>query len=337
MNWQQKIQIALYLKFKMKTLTTKAIHLLKQLIATSSFSKEEFQTAEIISRFFQVEGIPFSSEKNNIWAMNKYYDANKPTLLLNSHHDTVRPRTGWTKNPFEPIEENGKLFGLGSNDAGAALCSLIATFLHFYEAELPFNLIIAATAEEEISGKNGIELILPQLGKMDCAIVGEPTQMQIAIAEKGLLVVDCMVKGKTGHAARNEGDNAITKAIKIINWINHYEFPKISKWLGKVKMSVTMINSGTQHNVVPDTCSFTIDIRVTDAYTHEEILQTLKQNLDCEINPRSTRIHSSSIAETHALVEAGKKTGLNFFGSPTTSDQALIPFPSIKIGPGDSA
>jgi acetylornithine deacetylase len=321
----------------MKTLTHKAIALLKQLIATPSFSKEESQTAEIISSFFEKEGIVFFREQNNVWAFNKNYDAEKQTLLLNSHHDTVKPNEGWTKNPFEPIVENEKLFGLGSNDAGGALCSLLATFLHFYEKEIPFNLIIAATAEEEISGKNGIEMILPKLGKIDCAIVGEPTQLNLAVAEKGLLVVDCVVHGKSGHAAREEGENAIYNAMEIIEWFRNYKFSKISKWLGEIKMNVTLINSGTQHNVIPDKCSFTVDIRVTDEYMHEEVLQILKENVSCEIIPRSMRIRPSFIAENHPLFIAGKNLGRNLYGSPTTSDQALLPFPSIKIGPGDSA
>ncbi len=321
----------------MKNLADKGIELLQQLIAAPSFSKEEFQSAEIIAAFFGKEKIPFHREQNNIWVFNKHYKESLPTLLLNSHHDTVRPGESWTKNPFAPTVEGGKLFGLGSNDAGGALCSLIATFLHFYDQQLPFNLILAATAEEEISGKNGIELILPQLREIDCAIVGEPTQMEIAVAEKGLLVLDCVVTGKKGHAARDEGDNAIYKAMESIEWFRTFQFPKISKWLGKVKMTVTMINSGTQHNVVPEQCAFVVDVRVTDAYTHDEILQTVRENVSCEVTPRSTRIRPSFIDENHPLPVAGKKTGRKFYGSPTTSDQALIPFPSIKIGPGDSA
>lgn len=321
----------------MENLLHKAFGLLQQLIAAPSFSKEEFQTAEIISVFFEKERIPFHREQNNVWTFNKHYNDSLPTLLLNSHHDTVRPGEGWTKDPFTPTIENGKLFGLGSNDAGGALCALIATFCHFYEQALPFNLVLAATAEEEISGKNGIELILPRLGKIDCAIVGEPTQMEMAVAEKGLLVLDCFAHGKKGHAAREEGENAIYKAMKDVQWFQTFSFPKISQWLGEVKMSVTMINAGTQHNVVPEKCSFVVDIRLTDVYTHEEVLQIIKENVGCEIVPRSTRIRPSFIDENHPLVVAGKNLERKLYGSPTTSDQALLPFPSVKIGPGDSA
>ncbi len=321
----------------MKNLSNKAIGLLQKLIATPSFSTEENATAEIIAEFLEKEKIKIDRKKNNVWASNKNFNSSKPTLLLNSHHDTVKPGNDWTKNPFAPTIADGKLVGLGSNDAGGALVSLLATFLHFHEKEIPFNLIFAATAEEEISGKSGIELILPELGKIDAAIIGEPTEMNLAIAEKGLLVLDCISIGKTGHAARAEGENAIYKAMENIAWFQHYEFPRISKWLGKVKMTVTAIEGGKQHNVIPDKCSFTVDIRVTDEYSLEEILEIVKQNVECEIIPRSIRLGSSSIPENHPLAIAGKNIGRKFYGSPTLSDQALIPFPSIKIGPGDSA
>jgi acetylornithine deacetylase len=321
----------------MKPLHAKAIQLLEKLIATPSFSKEETATADLIESFFKSEGVETFRMKNNVWVFNKNYKDEKPSLLLNSHHDTVQPSASWTKNPFVPLIEGNKLSGLGSNDAGGSLVSLIATFLHFHKAELPFNLVFAATAEEEISGKDGIEMILPHLGKIDCAIVGEPTKMNLAVAEKGLLVLDCISIGKTGHAAREEGENAIYKAMKDIQWFHTFQFPKTSGRLGKVKMSVTKIEAGTQHNVIPDRCSFTVDIRVTDSYSLEEIISIIKANVDCEIIPRSTRLKSSSIPENHPLVIAGKKTGRNLFGSPTLSDQALLPFPSVKTGPGDSA
>ncbi len=321
----------------MKQLSHKAIVLLQSLIATPSFSKEEFATADIIAAFLENEKIKTHRKKNNIWAFNKTFNSSLPTLLLNSHHDTVKPGNDWTKKPFDPIISEEKLFGLGSNDAGGALVSLLATFLHFNEKEIPFNLIFAASAEEEISGKAGIESILSELGKIDAAIIGEPTQMNLAIAEKGLLVLDCISIGKTGHAAREEGENAIYKAMKDIVWFQTFKFSKISKWLGEIKMSVTVIEGGKQHNVIPEKCSFTVDIRVTDEYALEEILEIVKQNVDCEVTPRSVRLKSSFISENHPLVISGKNIGRNLYGSPTLSDQALIPFPSIKIGPGNSA
>lgn len=319
-------------------LYTHAVQLLKALIALPSFSKEENATADRIQQFLQEHGIPVQRKGNNIWAKNLHFDAAKPTLLLNSHHDTVKPNAGYTLNPFEALEKDGKLFGLGSNDAGASLVSLMATFFHFHPKEnLKYNLVFAATAEEEISGFNGIESILPELGKIDCAIVGEPTQMQMAIAERGLLVVDCIAHGVAGHAARNEGENAIYKAIADIQWLTQYRFPEVSPLLGPVKISVTIINAGTQHNVVPHECRFTADIRINELYTHEQVLETLRANLQSEIKPRSTRIRSSGIPQTHPLVAAGLLLGRTTYGSPTTSDMALMPFPALKMGVGDSA
>jgi acetylornithine deacetylase len=315
-----------------------AVALLKQLIAIPSFSKEETDTAHCLETFLLKQNIPVNRKGNNVWALNKYFDADKPTLLLNSHHDTVKPNAGYTRNPFEATEEAGKLFGLGSNDAGASLVSLLAAFLHFYEREhLKYNIIFAATAEEEISGVNGVASILPELGKINCAIVGEPTQMQMAIAEKGLLVIDCTATGKAGHAARNEGENAIYKAMNDIEWLRNYTFPKVSELLGPVKISVTIINAGNQHNVVPDSCTFTADIRINERYTHEEILETIQQNIQSEIKPRSMRMRSSFIPKEHPLVQAGLALGRTIYGSPTTSDKALMPFPALKMGPGDSA
>lgn len=315
-----------------------AVGLLKQLIAIPSFSKEEKETADCIQQFFTEHQVTVTRKGNNIWAYNKHFDATKPTLLLNSHHDTVKPNPGYTRNPFSPVEEDGKLYGLGSNDAGASLVSLIAAFLHFYEQEqLAYNLIMTATAEEEISGANGVESILPELGKIDCAIVGEPTLMQMAVAEKGLLVVDCIARGKAGHAARNEGDNAIYHALGDIEWLRNYSFPKTSELLGPVKISVTLINAGTQHNIVPDECRFTADIRINELYTHEEILDTLGKNIKAEIKPRSLRMRSSSISTEHPLVKAGLALERTTYGSPTTSDKALMPFPALKMGVGDSA
>ncbi|MBL6448061.1 M20 family metallo-hydrolase [Fulvivirga sp. 29W222] len=318
--------------------TQDAISLLRELINIPSLSREEEGTAEAIATFMEQRGIAAFRSGNNVWARNKFYDPTKPTILLNSHHDTVKPNAGYTRDPFKAEVVDGKLFGLGSNDAGGALVSLIATFLAFYEADnLTHNLIIAATAEEEISGKGGIESILPDLGELELAIVGEPTLMQMAVSEKGLLVLDCTAKGKAGHAARNEGKNAIYKAIKDISWFEGYHFPKVSETLGPIHMNVTQIQAGSQHNVVPDTCSFVVDIRVTDAYSHEQILEIIKLYTSCEVKVRSTRLRPSGIDKDHPVVKLASKMQIRTYGSPTLSDQALIPYPSIKIGPGDSA
>ena len=316
-----------------------AIDLLKQLIATPSFSKEEDNSSALIKVFLENNGVKTDQHLYNTWARNKHFDTNKPTILLNSHHDTVKPNKGYTLDPFSPIEKDGKLFGLGSNDAGGSLVSLIATFLYYYEKEnLQYNIILAATAEEEISGHNGIEALLPLLGKIDFAIVGEPTQMQMAVAEKGLMVLDCMANGRAGHAAREEGDNAVYKAIKDIDWFSSYKFDKVSDLLGPVKMSVTVIETDNKaHNVVPAQCRFVVDCRVNELYTFEEMLEEIRSNVQSEIKPRSTRLRSSAIALDHPLVKAGLKMGTNYYGSPTTSDKALMDFPSLKIGPGDSA
>lgn len=317
---------------------TVAVDLLKQLIAIPSFSREEQGTAQLLLGFFQGKGIPAFRQENNVWARNKYFNPELPTLLLNSHHDTVRPDKQYTLDPFKPMEQDGKLYGLGSNDAGGCLVALLATFLHFYDrTDLKYNLVIAATAEEEISGAGGIEALLPKLGKIDSAIVGEPTLMEMAVAEKGLLVVDCVVTGRAGHAAREEGENAIYKAMQDIEWFRTFQFPDQTSLLGPVKMSVTMINAGIQHNVVPAQCNFTVDIRVNECYTHEAILEIIRSSVSCEVSPRSTRLRSTSIPETHPLVQAGKSLGLSSYGSATLSDKALMPFPALKIGPGDSA
>lgn len=315
-----------------------SLNLLRKLISIPSMSREEENTASAIEQFLEDQGVKTHRMINNVWAYNEHFDSKKPTILLNSHHDTVKPNPGYSRDPFAADIIDGKLFGLGSNDAGGCLVSLIAVFIHFYnEKNLKYNLCLAVTAEEEISGKNGIELILPQLGQLEFAIVGEPTLMQMAVAERGLMVLDCVAHGRAGHAAREEGENAIYKAMKDINWFKTYEFAKKSALFGPVKMSVTIIEAGSQHNVVPAVCNFTVDVRVTDAYRNEEVLKIISQNVDCEVNPRSTRLKPSSISLDHPIVKAGIALGRETYGSPTTSDQALLDIPSLKMGPGDSA
>lgn len=319
-------------------LAAEATGLLQRLIATPSFSREEHDTAAIIASFLDEKGVAVQRLKNNVWASNRHFDPARPTVLLNSHHDTVRPNQGYTRDPFSPDIIDGKLYGLGSNDAGGALVGLMAAFLYFYEEENPvFNLVYAATAEEEISGKDGIELILNDLGKIDCALVGEPTQMHLAIAEKGLMVLDCVAHGKSGHAARNEGENALYKALDDIAWFRTFRFPLESEFLGPVKMSVTVIQAGSQHNVVPDACRFTVDVRVNECYTFEQVLEIIRAHVQCDVEPRSLRMRSSIIPREHPLVQSGLAMGRTVYGSPTTSDKALMPFPALKIGPGDSA
>jgi len=315
-----------------------AINLLEQLIATPSFSKEEDKTAVVLQGFFKQYDIPAERKGNNVWVRNKYYNADLPTILLNSHHDTVRPNSAYTRDPFQAEIIDGKLYGLGSNDAGGPLVCLIVTFLHFYEQKnLRFNLVMAATAEEEISGSEGIESIWDMLPKIDLAIVGEPTLCQMAVAEKGLMVLDCIAHGKAGHAAREEGINAIYQAIEDIEWLRTYKFPKISPTLGEIKMTTTIIQAGKQHNVVPAECAFTVDVRVTDQYTLEEVLEVIRKHIKATVTPRSLRMRPSGVPEDHPLVHAAEKLGIAMYGSPTTSDQALIPVPSVKVGPGDSA
>lgn len=316
-----------------------AVSLLSELIEAPSFSKEENNTADILEYFFKKKNIPAERYLNNVWVKNKFYSESKPTLLLNSHHDTVKPNKGYTLDPFKAIEKEGKLYGLGSNDAGGALVSLIATFLYFYEtASLKYNIIFAASAEEEISGPNGIEVLLPKLGKIEFGIVGEPTLMNLAVAEKGLMVLDCVNYGKAGHAARNEGDNALYYSIKDIEWIKNYSFGKISPLLGPVKLTVTSIETENKaHNVVPSTCHFVVDVRVNELYTFEEIIDEMKQHVVCEIKPRSLRMRSSSISLEHSLIKSGIELGRVPYGSPTTSDKAFMNFPTLKMGPGDSA
>jgi acetylornithine deacetylase len=324
-----------------------AIALLKELIATPSFSREEDQTAGVVTRFLGLKRIEHARVANNVYAFNRHFEPSKPTVLLNSHHDTVRPASGWVRDPFNPTVEGDRLYGLGSNDAGGALAALIAAFLYFHDREgLPWNLAIAATAEEEVSGPNGVEYLLnnthfntqlqgsPMLG----AIVGEPTGMQMAVAEMGLMVVDAVAAGRSGHAAREEGDNAILHAMDDIRWVHTHRFGKVSDLLGPNKMSVTIIHTENKaHNVVPDRCMFTVDVRVNDRYTFEEVLAEMQANMGSSLKPRSTRLRPTRIADDHPLVKAGRSLGRSSYGSPTTSDKALMPFPALKMGPGDSA
>jgi len=322
----------------MNQLFEEATELLKTLISTPSYSTEESDTADIIQEFLEEKNISTHRHINNVWAVNKHFDADRPTILLNSHHDTVKTNSGYTKDPFTPVIEEGKLFGLGSNDAGGPLTSLIETFTHFYAKEdLKYNLVLAASAEEEISGDNGIISILDKIPDVDCAIVGEPTQMRMAVAEKGLMVLNCTAKGISGHAARDEGKNAIYKAVQDIEWFRTHKFEKQSEMLGPVKMTVTVVHSGSQHNVVPDICDFTVDVRSTDAYTNEEILEVIEDNIESTVNPRSIRLNPSFIPLDHPIVQAGDKLNIEKYGSPTLSDQSVLSVPSLKIGPGKSA
>ncbi len=318
-------------------LTEKAIELLKQLISIQSFSSEEDKTADAIEEWFNAFDIPFKREKNNVYAFNKHFDESKPTLLLNSHHDTVKPNSAYTKDPFHPHIEEGKLYGLGSNDAGGCLVSLIATFTHFYDREnLGHNLVIVASAEEESSGPNGLNSMLPILPEIAVAIVGEPTLMKLAIAEKGLVVFDGKVSGTPSHAAHPNNNNAIYNTIEVLQWFKDYRFPNVSEVLGEVKLTVTQIGGGNQHNVVPGHVDLVIDVRVNDCYTNKEIADILDKEAPCEVKPRSLRLNSSSIDKNHALVRSGLALGRDSYGSPTLSDQAALSCQSLKLGPGDS-
>ena len=318
-------------------LTEKAIALLQELISIRSFSSEEDKTADAIETWFKHYDIPFKREKNNVYAFNKYYDGNKPLLLLNSHHDTVKPNSAYTKDPFHPHIEDGKLFGLGSNDAGGCLVSLIATFTHFYsQKNLSHNIVLVASGEEESSGPNGLNSMLPILPKIDVAIVGEPTLMNLAIAEKGLVVFEGKVSGTPSHAAHPNHNNAIYNSIEVLQWFKDYKFPKVSEVLGEVKLTVTQINGGSQHNVVPGHVDLVIDVRVNDCYTNREIADILSAEAPCEVRPRSLRLNSSSINKDHPLVKSGLALGRSSYGSPTLSDQAALNCQSLKLGPGDS-
>lgn len=320
-------------------LVSESVALLAELIATPSFSREEDLTASILQDFLiRKDVISVERLGNNVIAYNKFFDKSKPTILLNSHHDTVKPNSGYTNDPFLPIKKEGKLYGLGSNDAGGCLVSLLATFLYFYsERDLAYNLCLVASAEEEISGKNGIEEAYKHIVTCDFAIVGEPTMLNLAIAEKGLMVLDCVASGEPGHAAREEGINAIYKAMDDIQWFTSYRFPKESSFLGPIKMSVTMISAGTQHNVVPSSCSYVVDVRTTEVYRNVEVLDIIQGHVNSKVTARSTRLNPSKIEKDHPIVLSGIALGKELYGSPTMSDQALLPIPSVKVGPGDSA
>lgn len=321
-----------------KELQEQAINLLKDLIQTPSFSREEQGTAQLLEAWMQKNEISYNRDLNNVWAVNKHFDPAKPTLLLNSHHDTVKSNSAYTKDPFKAEVSEGKLFGLGSNDAGGCLVSLLATFTYFYNAtDLNYNLVFAGTGEEEINGENGIASLLPILPKIDVAIVGEPTLMQMAISEKGLVVFDAVVKGTPSHAAHPNDNNAIYKTASVLSWFENFSFGKISESLGAVKLTVTQINAGVQHNVVPANVDLVIDVRVNDSYSNAEVAEILKREAPVDsIKPRSLRLNSSSIPNDHELVKAGVALGMDTYGSPTLSDQAMLSCPSLKLGPGDS-
>ncbi|PHS08610.1 MAG: acetylornithine deacetylase [Kordia sp.] len=321
-----------------KELTLEAIELLKQLIETQSFSGEEHDTALLIEKWFVDHNISFKRTQHNVWAVNKHFDEAKPTLLLNSHHDTVKPNDGYTKNPFKAVVEDGKLYGLGSNDAGGCLVSLLVTFIYFHsKTDLKYNLVIVASAEEESSGPDGLNSMLEIIPKIDVAIVGEPTLMNLAVAEKGLVVFDAEVKGTVSHAAHPNKNNSIYNAIDVLKWFQDYRFEKSSEVLGDVKMTVTQINAGKQHNVVPVNVKLVVDVRVNDKYSNEDIVNILQKISPCDsIIPRGIKLNSSSIPVAHELVQSGISLGREIYGSPTLSDQSVLTCQSLKLGPGDS-
>lgn len=312
------------------------IDLLKNMIRIPSFSRDEGAVADFLERWMLTEGFEARRLGNNLWIESGPADG-RPTILQNAHIDTVKPASGYTRDPFTPEIEDGCLYGLGSNDDGGSLVALLETYSRLIQKEQPYRLIFSATAEEEVSGKGGLDLILPELGRIDFGVMGEPTGMRMAVAERGLMVLDCTAYGKSGHAARNEGVNAIYKAIEDIQWFKSHSFDRVSDFLGAVKMSVTQINAGTQHNVVPDKCTFVVDVRPNGMYTNPELLELIKSSVSCEVKERSTRIGSSHLPMDHPAVVRGLSLGLEPFGSPTTSNQALCHFPTLKIGPGDSA
>lgn len=317
--------------------TSQAIELLKRLIATPSISRDEAKVADIVEE--ELRGLGFAPQRkmNNVWAMALEYDAQKPTILLDAHLDTVKPNAQWVRDPFQPVVEDGKLYGLGSNDTGGSLVALLAAFCRLAKSEQPYNLIFLASAEEEVTGVNGVRAVLPELGQIDFAVVGEPTSLQPAVAEKGLLVLDCVAHGVAGHAAREEGVNAIYKALKDIEWFRTHQFERVSELLGAVKMTVTGVEAGTQHNVIPAECRFMVDVRVNECYKNVELVELIREAVECKVEPRSTHLNSSSIPLDHPAVERLVAMGKKPFGSPTMSNQAVMPFTTLKLGAGDSA
>jgi acetylornithine deacetylase len=322
---------------KVQKLKDEAIKLLGNLIETQSFSGEEDKTADLIVQFLENHGAKAFRQDHNVWSIREDFDPNRKTILLNSHHDTVKFGNNWTSDPLKATIEGDKLIGLGSNDAGASAVSLLATYVYFLDKQIDFNLIVSITAEEENSGQKNVGSILPILPKIDLGIVGEPTQMDMAIAERGLVVLECEAKGKTGHAARNEGVNAIYEAMEDLEWFRSYQFEKVSDMLGPVKMTVTQIEAGKQHNVVPDSCRFVVDVRVNELYSNQEVVEEISQLVKCEVKPRSLRLNSSRIDISHPIVQKGISLGCKTYGSPTLSDMAMMNFETVKMGPGDSA
>jgi acetylornithine deacetylase len=317
---------------------TDYFNLLASIIAIPSISREETAVADFLESWMEKRGLPVRRKGNNLWCMDEYAaDDKRPLLMLNAHIDTVRPATGYTRDPFTPTFEDGRLYGLGANDDGGSLVALLSVYERLRHTSQPYRLLFSATAEEEVSGVGGLDLLLLDLGKIDFAIIGEPTKMQMAVAEKGLMVLDCTAHGRSGHAARNEGDNALYHAIDDINWFRNHHFEKVSPFLGEVKMSVTQIQAGTQHNVIPDSCTFVVDVRPNGLYSNPELVEMIRESVTCDVKPRSTRLNSSNLPTDHPAVVRGLELGLTCFGSPTTSNQAISPFPTLKIGPGDSA
>lgn len=314
-----------------------AVQLLKKLIATPSVSRNEKDAADIMEQTIRSYGFEPQREANNLWIIDPHYDESRPTLLLNAHIDTVKPVASWSRDPFSPDVEDGVLYGLGSNDCGGGLCSLLQIFRMLTEKPQSYNLIYLASAEEEVSGKDGITRALPLLPHIDLAIVGEPTGMNPAVAEKGLMVLDVIAHGKSGHAARNEGVNAIYEALDDMCWIRDYKFEKVSEFLGPTKMTLTVVNAGTQHNVIPDKCTMLVDIRTNEFYDNEEVYEFIRQHLKSEVKAHSFRLKSSRIDPEHPLIRKCVAMGMKPFGSPTLSDQALMHFPSFKLGPGESS
>lgn len=317
-------------------ISEKAIEFLKKLISIKSYSSEEDQTADLIFNYLKEHGHSPQQKINNVWVWAGERDSSKPTILLNSHHDTVKASSKWTFDPFTPTVVDGKLIGLGSNDAGGPLVSLLHVFLELSQYPQPYNLAFLASAEEETSGKQGVPIVLDDLGVIDLGVVGEPTMMDMAIAERGLIVLDCVAHGVSGHAARGEGENAIYKALKDIEWFKSFDFDKKSEVLGGINMTVTQVEAGSQHNVVPDECRFVVDVRPNECYSNLEVVEIVRKYVDCDVNPRSLNLNASGIDSEHPIVKKGKKAGIVTYGSQTMSDQVHMPFPCIKMGPGDT-